>query len=474
MKSKKVLALIMGAIIASSGMSQMAMQVYAHGEESISSSKHMKDGSDAEKLYKLPNFTRRSVERFLNRKPLEIEDLSNLYISPTSRLVFKPGLNQEAKLVGLAEKVNFNGDIVIPEKVSINGETYSVTSIGNAAFRGYKYIQLKSLPKSLKIIGERAFFNCTKLKLGELPTNLREIGSEAFANCSALELEKLPGNLEVIGEGAFADCSKLRLETLPANLHEISNDAFANCKNLQLKSLPGGLTKIGNDAFTNCIKLQLEELPSNIEIIGKGSFENCIKLKSIALPTNLSEIGRNAFANCRNLELTELPTNLSKIGRFAFDHCSNVRLKSLPAQLSEIDKGAFYNTGIRTITIPASVTKLGDSAFDTYSIEKINLEQGSILKSDDIKKAYGKQLDRILDAAWQEQETTTQNEVNVENDGRECSICQWEFDERYDTFVGTLPCGHGKYLEGFSDVEYDFRQGNMIFMCPECGRVYYV
>ena len=359
MISKKVLALMMGAIVASSGMSQMAVQVYAHDEELISSSKHMKDGSDAEKLYKLPNFKRESVERFLNRKPLEIEDLSNLYISPTSRLVFKPGLNQEAKLVGLAEKVNFIGNIVIPEKVSINGETYSVTSIGNAAFRGYRYIQLKSLPKSLKIIGKRAFFNCAKLKLGELPPNLREIGS-------------------------------------------------------------------------------------------------------------------NAFADCRNLELTELPTNLSKIGSFAFDHCSNVRLKSLPAQLSEIDKGAFYNTGIRTITIPASVTKLGDSAFDTYLIEKINVEQGSILKNDAIEKAYGKQLDRILDAAWQEQETTTQNEVNVENDGRECYICQWEFDEGYDAFVGTLPCGHGKYLEGFSNVEYDFRQGNMIFICPECGSGYYV
>ena len=38
MKSKKVLALMMGAIVASSGMSQMVVQVYAHDEESSSSS----------------------------------------------------------------------------------------------------------------------------------------------------------------------------------------------------------------------------------------------------------------------------------------------------------------------------------------------------------------------------------------------------------------------------------------------------
>ena len=64
--------------------------------------------------------------------------------------------------------------------------------------------------------------------------------------------------------------------------------------------------------------------------------------------------------------------------------------------------------------------------------------------------------------------------MNAEDAERNCPICQWEFDERYGVFAGTLPCGHGKYLEGFSDVEYDFIQGNMIFMCPECGRVYCV
>ena len=46
MNSKKVLALVMGAIVASSGMSQMAMQVYAHDEESSSSSYSYDDSID--------------------------------------------------------------------------------------------------------------------------------------------------------------------------------------------------------------------------------------------------------------------------------------------------------------------------------------------------------------------------------------------------------------------------------------------
>ena len=303
MKRKKVLALIMGAIIAASVTSQTVVQVYAHDEESISSSKHMKDGSDAEKLYKLPNFTRRSVERFLKRRTSEIEDLSNLYISPTSRLVFKPGLNQEAKLVGLAEKVNFIGDIVIPEKVSINGETYSVTSIGNAAFRGYKYIQLKSLPKSLKIIGERAFVNCVRLQLGELPEGLEIIGENTFESCGKLNLRALPTNLREIGNGAFIYCRSLELRELPKNLCKIGNDAFASTS-IKTITIPASVTELGNSAFDTYsierIDLSQESILNNDDIERAYGEQLRIIGQRIFTPVELSdEVAEKKCPICR-------------------------------------------------------------------------------------------------------------------------------------------------------------------------------
>ena len=76
-------------------------------------------------------------------------------------------------------------------------------------------------------------------------------------------------------------------------------------------------------------------------------------------------------------------------------NCGDLQLASLPKSLKTIGEKAFKNTGIITITIPASVTELGNSAFDTNSIEEINLAQESGLDAGDIERAYGRQLDRI-------------------------------------------------------------------------------
>ena len=55
------------------------------------------------------------------------------------------------------------GDVVIPSSVKYNGVTYSVTSIGYAAF--YKCESLKSIeiPNSVTSIGDYAFYICTSL-----------------------------------------------------------------------------------------------------------------------------------------------------------------------------------------------------------------------------------------------------------------------------------------------------------------------
>ena len=441
MKSKKVLALMMGAIVASSGMSQMAVQVYAHDGESISSLEYIKNGSDAERLRKLTNFTSRRVNRLLRRGNLEVENLSNLYVSENN-LVFEPTSDTEVRLVCLDEESEFNGDIVVPEEVFIEDKPYSVTSIGNAAFDGCSKLQLETLPESLKIIGENAFTHCFRLKLRELPTNLCKIGTRAFAFCVELNLRALPENLREIGNGAFTHCVDLELEKLPENLEVIGESTFTNCNILNLRALPDNLREIGNYAFANCVRLQLGELPEGLEIIGENTFESCGKLNLRALPTNLREIGNGAFIYCRSLELRELPKNLCKIGN-----------------------DAFASTSIKTITIPASVTELGNSAFDTYSIERIDLSQESILNNYDIERAYGEQL-RIIG-----QRIFTPVELSDEVAEKKCPICRENFKEENGE-VGGLPCGHYIHLDCFDGVRFDFRQGNRTFKCPVCEKEY--
>ena len=540
MKSKKVLALMMGAIVASSVTSQTVVQVYAHDEGSSSSSysyddsigisildeeessgspEPMKEGLD---VGKLTNFTSKRLNELLYNRYWQT-DLSNLYISE-SKLVFELGANQEARLAYFDEEREFNENIVVPEEVLIDGKSYSVTSIGDMAFYDCENLENVTLPDSITRIGNNAFAHCNNLRLEALPDSLREIGNGAFAYCENLQLGSLPEKLEIICESAFVHCNNLQLKTLPDSLRKIGENAFVDCENLQLEELPENLREIGDGAFIRCYGLKLKKLPGELTRIGKYTFIGCYDLQLRTLPNNINEIGERAFMGCKNLPLEELPRGIDMISNHAFEGCENLQLKTLPANLSLIDIGAFAycknlqlaslpndlemifkeafvgcenlqletlpeglkiiverafaDTGIRTITIPASVTELGDSAFDTNSIEEINLAQGSRLNNGDIERAYGRQLGRVLgfEVAQRQlrmlgQGIITPVELNAEDPEDVCSICIGEFNEENGEF-GRLRCGHYMHLECFGEqVRSDFEQG-VTFKCPICRREY--
>lgn len=135
-------------------------------------------------------------------------------------------------------KADYNDiNVVIPEKIKVDDYYYSVTAVGDEAFRPNEegtnsydeyldYVETLELPNTIKTIGNSAFKQMKKLKDIKLPENLETLGEYAFDGCSALTELTFPQNLKIIEEYTCTYCSSLKTVHLGESVQEIQNDAF--------------------------------------------------------------------------------------------------------------------------------------------------------------------------------------------------------------------------------------------------------
>ena len=116
-------------------------------------------------------------------------------------------LNACEKTAEVTENPNkYSGAVSIPETVSYNGKTYTVTSIGNEAFCDYECLESIDLPDSVTRIGDDAFCDYECLESITIPNSVKSIGYGAFAGCKGLESVNIPDSVTRIGDDAFYCC----------------------------------------------------------------------------------------------------------------------------------------------------------------------------------------------------------------------------------------------------------------------------
>ena len=124
---------------------------------------------------------------------------------------------------------NYSGNITVPQTVTHDGETYTITQIGYFAFKDCPNLTGVSIPATVTEIGDHAFENCASLADVNIPENVATIGKAAFENCSSLATITLPAGVTKIDMWAFQNCTSLTdvycYITDPAAV-EISYDAF--------------------------------------------------------------------------------------------------------------------------------------------------------------------------------------------------------------------------------------------------------
>lgn len=207
----------------------------------------------------------------------------------------------------------------------------------------------------------------------EIEDGVTNIGAYAFWKCSKITKVAIPESVTTIGNCAFEDCYELSDVSIPGSLISIGESAFQNCTSLESVVIPETMTSIGKSAFSGCENLSNVIIPENVDRIGFYAFAGCSSLKS-AGPLNsdcnykfgwITSIPANAFCGT-GLTSVVIPSTATKIGASAFDGCENLPRVTIPEGVTTLEARAFSAcTSLTDIHIPDGLTNIGKYAFSS-------------------------------------------------------------------------------------------------------------
>ena len=257
-------------------------------------------------------------------------------------------LNADAKTAEVT-KSTATGDIVIPEKITVDGVEYSVISIGYEAFKESRALTSVAMP------------------------SVTRIGASAFENCSNLTSVAMPSATS-IGEGAFNQCQSLTSVAMPS-VTSIDHIAFQTCSSLTSVAMPS-VTSIGNNAFLYCSSLTSVTMPS-VTSIDNYAFYSC-PITNLYLPATLTSIGNYCFDKTR--EITLAATSPAVLGTAVFWKYAVIRVPE-----SAVDA---YRTAAEWSNYKDQIFSMSDSTDYDVTVTAQEKESGlqNVLGQDNLGK----------------------------------------------------------------------------------------
>ena len=272
----------------------------------------------------------------------------------------------------------YTGDVVIPETVTYEDITYTVTYIGVNAFRNCTDLTSIVIPNSVVGIGERAFLGCSGLTSLSSPNSVTTISDYAFNSCTGLTSVVIGDGVISIGSSSFNECSKIASLHIGNSVATISGNAFRLCKALTSVTIPNSVIFIGQYAFQACSGLTSITIGSGVNDIRSFAFLDCSNLKSVHIHDleawcgiSFGSADANPLCYAYRLyfddaEITDLviPDGILSVNKYAFYNCKSLRNVVIPNGVTMIDESAFAGcVNIASVTLPSGVTSYGKYAF---------------------------------------------------------------------------------------------------------------
>lgn len=329
-------------------------------------------------------------------------------------------LNADAKTARVTESTA-TGDIVIPEKITVDGVEYSVTSIGDYAFKDCQALTSVSMP-SVTNIDSGAFWLCSSLTSVYMPS-VSSIGDDAFRDAPITNLS-LPATLTSIGNSSFTETREITLgATTPAALGtdvfwkyavfrvpESAVDAYrtaaewSNYKEqifsmsdiidydvtVTAQEKESGLQNVLTQYnLGKVVSLKVTGTINSYDIMvirNKMPYLHHLDLTDATIVANDFEyytgyhtednvIGDKMFYNLDKLISIKLPKNATSIRSGALLWCFSLVEVVLPVKIESIGNNAFGSCKyLKNIDLPPTLKTIDAAAFgNCYSLETISL-----------------------------------------------------------------------------------------------------
>lgn len=257
----------------------------------------------------------------------------------------------------------------------------SVETWEGGAFLGCTSLVSLDLSNGLKSIGGSAFAGCTALPSVTIPESVEMLESGAFAGCTSLAELSLANGLKSIGPSAFASCTALPSVTIPDSVQEIGGSAFSDCTGLKAATIGSGLVSCGASVFSGCSELTNVVFKEGLAVVRTNMFANCYRLPKVVLPESMRRIEGSAFVGCTALASVDLG-GTETICDKAFEGCTGLKAVSFPAGVRRIGAGAFSGcTGLATVALPSGVEEVDAGAFSGASVKSLYFDnaEGGLL-----------------------------------------------------------------------------------------------
>ena len=244
------------------------------------------------------------------------------------------------------------------------------------------------LSDSRESIGKSEFAGCTGLTSISIPENVTQINDSAFTGCTELVSVSIPSSVTDIGENAFEDCAKLTSVSIPEKVTSIQTQIFKGCTALESVSIPEGIKNIWDEAFANCTSLKEITIPSQPELLKESAFDGCTSLQTVTYGRDglVLDCGGDTEGYIVSSKIAYLISYLGNDGctvKFK-GTADGTTVKCISAGLKKNTTGAKFNiditgladltdipalafwkcTALESIALPATVTSIGQSAFE--------------------------------------------------------------------------------------------------------------